>query len=290
MEKYFSKMKYVLLLVATMMLLVSCGKAETNNGKTENANANKNASESTEAAAGDDKKYGLDISEITVATSPGYKPFEFMEGDELVGYDIDIWNEFEKRTGIKVNWEQADFAGLLGLLDTDRAQVVAAQMGPTPEREQRYAFSEPISYFKSVVIIKEDEKDIKTAEDLAGKKIGVGAGNNMKSDIDAMYPNGEVKWEIYNSATLEGMLKEVANGKLDGCIAQDVQGLTAIKDTGLPLKVTPAFKSEPGTLVVKKENKELLDAINAFIADIQADGTLQKISEKWVGMDITKPE
>ena len=290
MEKYFSKMKYVLFLVAAMMLLVSCGKAETNNGKTENANANKNASESTESAAGDDKKYGLDISEITVATSPGYKPFEFMEGDELVGYDIDIWNEFEKRTGIKVNWEQADFAGLLGLLDTDRAQVVAAQMGPTPEREQRYAFSEPISYFKSVVIIKEDEKDIKTAEDLAGKKIGVGAGNNMKSDIDAMYPNGEVKWEIYNSATLEGMLKEVANGKLDGCIAQDVQGLTAIKDTGLPLKVTPAFKSEPGTLVVKKENKELLDAINAFIADIQADGTLQKISEKWVGMDITKPE
>lgn len=290
MEKYFSKMKYVLLLVATMMLLVSCGKAETNNSKTENANANKNASESTEAASGDDKKYGLDISEITIATSPGYKPFEFMEGDELVGYDIDIWNEFEKRTGIKVNWEQADFAGLLGLLDTDRAQVVAAQMGPTPEREQRYAFSEPISYFKSVVIIKEDEKDIKTAEDLAGKKIGVGAGNNMKNDIDAMYPNGEVKWEIYNSATLEGMLKEVANGKLDGCIAQDVQGLTAIKDTGLPLKVTPAFKSEPGTLVVKKENKELLDAINAFIADIQADGTLQKISEKWVGMDITKPE
>ncbi|CAC9933579.1 arginine ABC transporter, periplasmic arginine-binding protein ArtP family protein [Aedoeadaptatus coxii] len=285
MKHYFKKFSYVLLMVATLMLLASCGKAETNNAKKENANSNK-----PEATASADKKYGLDISEITIATSPGYKPFEYMEDGKLVGYDIDIWNEFEKRTGIKVNWEQADFSGLLGLLDTDRAQVVAAQMGPTPEREQRYAFSEPISYFKSVLIVKEDEKDIKTAEDLAGKTIGVGAGNNMKADIDKMYPNGDVKWEIFNSATLDGMLKEVANGKLDGCLAQDIQGLTAIKETGLPLKVTPAFKSEPGTLVVKKDNKELLDAINAFIADIQADGTLKQISEKWIGMDITKAE
>lgn len=268
------------------MLLASCGKAETNNAKTENSNSNK---PETQAAA-DDKKYGLDISEITVATSPGYEPFEFMKDGELAGYDVDIWNEFEKRTGIKVNWEHADFSGLLGLLDTDRAQVVAAQMGPTPEREERYAFSEPISYFKSLIIVREDEQEIKTAEDLAGKTIGVGAGNNMKNDIDEMYPNGEVKWEIYNSATLEGMLKEVANGKIDGCLAQDIQGLTAIKATGLPLKVTPAFNSDPGTFVVKKDNKELLDAINAFIADIQADGTLKEISEKWTEMDITQPE
>lgn len=286
MQRYFKKFSYIFLMVATLMLLASCGKAETNNGKTKNVNSNK---PETEAAA-DDKKYGLDISEITVATSPGYEPFEFMKDGELVGYDIDIWNEFEKRTGIKVNWEHADFSGLLGLLDTDRAQVVAAQMGPTPEREERYAFSEPISYFKSLIIVREDEQEIKTAEDLAGKTIGVGAGNNMKNDIDEMYPNGEVKWEIYNSATLEGMLKEVANGKIDGCLAQDIQGLTAIKATGLPLKVTPAFNSDPGTFVVKKGNKELLDAINAFIADIQADGTLKEISEKWTEMDITQPE
>lgn len=286
MQRYFKKFSYIFLMVATLMLLASCGKAETNNAKTENSNSNK---PETQAAA-DDKKYGLDISEITVATSPGYEPFEFMKDGELVGYDIDIWNEFEKRTGIKVNWEHADFSGLLGLLDTDRAQVVAAQMGPTPEREERYAFSEPISYFKSLIIVREDEQEIKTAEDLAGKTIGVGAGNNMKNDIDEMYPNGEVKWEIYNSATLEGMLKEVANGKIDGCLAQDIQGLTAIKATGLPLKVTPAFNSDPGTFVVKKDNKELLDAINAFIADIQADGTLKEISEKWTEMDITKPE
>ena len=286
MQRYFKKFSYIFLMVATLMLLASCGKAETNNAKTENSNSNK---PETQAAA-DDKKYGLDISEITVATSPGYEPFEFMKDGELVGYDIDIWNEFEKRTGIKVNWEHADFSGLLGLLDTDRAQVVAAQMGPTPEREERYAFSEPISYFKSLIIVREDEQEIKTAEDLAGKTIGVGAGTNMKNDIDEMYPNGEVKWEIYNSATLEGMLKEVANGKIDGCLAQDIQGLTAIKATGLPLKVTPAFNSDPGTFVVKKDNKELLDAINAFIADIQADGTLKEISEKWTEMDITKPE
>lgn len=286
MQRYFKKFSYIFLMVATLMLLASCGKAETNNGKTKNVNSNKSETE----AAADDKKYGLDISEITVATSPGYEPFEFMKDGELVGYDIDIWNEFEKRTGIKVNWEHADFSGLLGLLDTDRAQVVAAQMGPTPEREERYAFSEPISYFKSLIIVREDEQEIKTAEDLAGKTIGVGAGNNMKNDIDEMYPNGEVKWEIYNSATLEGMLKEVANGKIDGCLAQDIQGLTAIKATGLPLKVTPAFNSDPGTFVVKKDNKELLDAINAFIADIQADGTLKEISEKWTEMDITKPE
>lgn len=183
---------------------------------------------------------------------------------------------------------EADFSGLLGLLDSGKADVVAAQLTPTPEREEKYAFTEPETYYGSVIVVSNDNTDIKSADDLAGKTIGVGAGNEMQQDIEAMYPNGEVKFEIYQSATLENMLKDVEMGRIDGMLAQDIQAYMAIEKSGVKCKVvTPAFESSCGALAVKKDNTELLDGLNAFIKEIKEDGTLKAISEKWIGADVS---
>ena len=242
--------------------------------------------ETTEEAT--DAKYGLDMDQIVVAISSGYEPFCFDKDGELQGYDVDMWKEFEARTGIKVVWERADFSGLLGLLDSGKADVVAAQLTPTPEREEKYAFADPETYYGSVIVVNGDNTEIKSADDLAGKTIGVGAGNEMQQDIEAMYPNGEVTFEIYQSATLENMLKDVEMGRIDGMLAQDIQAYMAIEKSGVDCKVvTPAFESSCGALAVKKENTELLDGLNAFMKEIKEDGTLTEISMKWIGADVS---
>ena len=230
------------------------------------------------------------IKSITVATSPGYAPFEYKDEEgNLVGYEVDIWNEFEERTGIEVNWEYADFSGLLGLLDTKKADIVSAQLGPNPDRVKNYDFSEPISYSGYVVVVASDNKDIQSFDDLAGKTIGMGSGSNAETIVKEKYPNNEVNIEFYTSATLENQYADLEYKRIDAVIAQNVQVYQALEKGSIQSKVLdPAISSNPSCFVMSKDQDELMTLVNDFIKEIKEDGTLQEISMKWIGTDITK--
>ena len=95
----------ILLCGALVLSMAACGSkegAKKEETKTEETTKG-NSGEAT------DKKYGLDMDSIVVAISSGYEPFCFDKDNELQGYDVDMWKEFEERTGIKVKWERADF-------------------------------------------------------------------------------------------------------------------------------------------------------------------------------------
>ena len=281
------KRKIVSVLLCVSMctaMIVGCGQSSSESAeKTEETEETKETEESS-----DKLDLGLDIESVTVATSPGYEPFEFEEDGELKGYDVDIWNEFEERTGIEVKWEYADFSGLLGLISSGKADAVSAQMSPTPEREESFCFSDPVNYYGSTVVVAEDNEKIKNIDDLSRKTIGVGSGNAMQQSVEAMYPDGDVKFEVYTSATLEAMLDDIAYGRIDAVLAQDIQTYMAMKaNENLKLKVLDPFEYGTATIVFDKENTELRDAMNKFIEILREDGTLKEISEKWVGVDIT---
>ena len=249
---------------------------------------NKKTEESKDEAKDDKLDLGLDVDSVTVATSPGYEPFEFEEDGELKGYDVDIWNEFSERTGIEVKWEYADFSGLLGLLSSGKADAVSAQMSPTEERKDSYLFSDPVDYYGSTVVVGKDNDEIKSVKDLSGKTVGVGSGNSMQQAVEDMYPKGDVKFEVYTSATLEAMFDDIAYGRIDAVLAQDIQTYMAMKaNKNLKIKVLEPFAYDTATIVFAKDNTELCDAMNKFIKIIKEDGTLQEISEKWIGADIT---
>ena len=281
------KRKIVSVLLCVSMctaMIVGCGQSSSESAeKTEETEETKETEESS-----DKLDLGLDIESVTVATSPGYEPFEFEEDGELKGYDVDIWNEFEERTGIEVKWEYADFSGLLGLISSGKADAVSAQMSPTPEREESFCFSDPVNYYGSTVVVAEDNEEIKSVDDLSGKTVGGGSGNAMQQSVEAMYPDGDVKFEVYTSATLEAMLDDIAYGRIDAVLAQDIQTYMAMKaNENLKLKVLDPFEYGTATIVFDKENTELRDAMNKFIEILREDGTLKEISEKWVGVDIT---
>lgn len=272
-----------IMLYLTMGVTVMAGCS----GNTEETDAAETDASETEGEEGTNT-YGLDMDKIVVATSPGYEPFEYEEDGELKGYDVDIWKEFEERTGIEVEWEYTDFSGLLGLLQSGKADVVAAQMSPTEEREESFIFSDPVSYYGSTVVVAEDNDEIKSVEDLSGKVVGTGSGNNMQQIVEEMYPDGDVTFETYTSATLEAMLTDLVYGRIDAVLAQDIQTYMAMKSNEeLKIKVLEPFQYSEGCLVMDKSNTELADAVNTFLADLREDGTLSEISEKWIGEDIS---
>lgn len=275
-------------MVSIMLCLVMCTAAIAGcGGNTEESNTSE--TDASEAGDGEDTNtYGLDMDKIVVATSPGYEPFEYEEDGELMGYDVDIWKEFEERTGIEVEWEYTDFSGLLGLLQSGKADVVAAQMSPTEEREESFIFSDPVSYYGSTVVVAEDNDEIQSVEDLSGKVVGTGSGNNMQQVVEEMYPDGDVTFETYTSATLEAMLIDLVYGRIDAVLAQDIQTYMAMQaNEELKVKVLDPFQYSEGCLVMDKSSTELADAVNAFLADLREDGTLSEISEKWIGEDIS---
>lgn len=272
-----------IMLCLTMGVTVMAGCS----GNTEETDAAETDASETEGEEGTNT-YGLDMDKIVVATSPGYEPFEYEEDGELKGYDVDIWKEFEERTGIEVEWEYTDFSGLLGLLQSGKADVVAAQMSPTEEREESFIFSDPVSYYGSTVVVAEDNDEIKSVEDLSGKVVGTGSGNNMQQIVEEMYPDGDVTFETYTSATLEAMLTDLVYGRIDAVLAQDIQTYMAMKSNEeLKIKVLEPFQYSEGCLVMDTSNTELADAVNTFLADLREDGTLSEISEKWIGEDIS---
>lgn len=275
-------------MVSIMLCLVMCTAAIAGcGGNTEESNTSE--TDASEAGDGEDTNtYGLDMDKIVVATSPGYEPFEYEEDGELMGYDVDIWKEFEERTGIEVEWEYTDFSGLLGLLQSGKADVVAAQMSPTEEREENFIFSDPVSYYGSTVVVAEDNDEIQSVEDLSGKVVGTGSGNNMQQIVEEMYPDGDVTFETYTSATLDAMLTDLVYGRIDAVLAQDIQTYMAMQaNEELKVKVLDPFQYSEGCLVMDKSSTELADAVNAFLADLREDGTLSEISEKWIGEDIS---
>lgn len=278
-------------LISILLCVTMIGALAAGCGSNEEAES-KDSTEASEDAKGEDDgllDLGLDMESVTVATSPGYAPFEYQEDGELLGYDVDIWNEFEARTGIEVKWEFADFSGLLGLIQSGKADAVSAQMAPNEEREKSFIFTDPVNYYGSVVVVAEDNDEIKSVEDLSGKVIGVGSGNTMQATVEAMYPDGDITFETYTSATLEAMFADIEYGRIDAVLAQDIQTSMAMKENpNLKIKMLDAFEYAPATIVIEKNNTELRDAMNEFIGILKEDGTLKELSEKWVGIDITE--
>ncbi|EML9210178.1 transporter substrate-binding domain-containing protein [Clostridioides difficile] len=228
---------------------------------------------------------------IRVATSGTYYPFAFKDKDKLKGFEVDFWDEFAKRTNCKVEWVLTDFSGLFGLLEADKADAVSAQLTATPEREKKYAFSDAYNYSGTNIIVREDDTSIKSIDDLVGKKVGVGTGAVANEILKEKYPNDEIKIVNYSSATLKGNYQDLEMGRLDAVVAQDVEALIAIKEQKLNLKmIEPPIQFGACSFALQKNEKgeKWTKEINEVIEEMYKDGTLTKISENWLGKDITK--
>jgi putative S-methylcysteine transport system substrate-binding protein len=90
-------------------------------------------------------KEGSKKEVIKVGTSGGYFPFTYTENDELKGFDIDVWNEIGKRMGKEIEFKQAKFSGLFGMLDTGKIDTISNQITITDKRLEKYDFSVPCS-------------------------------------------------------------------------------------------------------------------------------------------------
>ncbi|KIL51000.1 transporter substrate-binding domain-containing protein [Jeotgalibacillus campisalis] len=211
--------------------------------------------------------------QLTFASSGLYKPFNYEEGGELKGFDVEIGKAIAEQMGLEPNPITTPWETILQGLTGERFDAIIGSMAITNERAEQVDFSDPYYYSGGMIFVAEGNEEITSAEDLEGKKIGVVA----QSTYDEAAQEYTEDIQYYNSDVVALNDLEI-EGRLDAVITADVVGFEAmaaglgIKDVGDPLWI------EQAAIAVNKDNPELLEAINEALAEIQEDGTYDDIS------------
>lgn len=223
--------------------------------------------------------------EITIGTEGTYAPFTFHdESDNLTGFDIEIAREVFKRLDIKPNFIETKWDGIIAGLDAKRYDMVANQVAIRPERLEKYDMSDPYIVSKAVLIVREDNNEIKTLEDLDGKKVGQSLDSNYRKMAEEHGATNTVI-DGFNQA-----IDLLVSKRIDATINDSLSYLDLVKQRpDLPIK--SVYEEENATsnaFLFRKDNKELVEAVNGALAAMKEDGTYLKISEKWFGTDVSK--
>lgn len=224
---------------------------------------------------------------LRVGLEGTYSPFGYQdEKGTLVGFDVDVARAVAEKMGLKAEFLPSKWEGILAALEAGRFDVVANQVTITDERRKVYDFSQPYTYSGLQILVRKDRKDIKSLDDLAGKKVGVLLGTNHEQFLREHQPKAIVQTydedATRNQELLVGRIDAIFNDRLITGAVTRIYGGNIVSVGGLISDTRQGF-------AVKKGNPELVAALDKALRDLTADGTMARISEKWFSADVTHP-
>jgi cystine transport system substrate-binding protein len=228
-----------------------------------------------------------DRGTLIVGLEGTYPPFSFQgEDGKLTGFEVEFADALAQHMGVKAKLQPTKWDGMLASLESKRIDVVINQVTISPERQKKYDFSTPYTVSGIQALVKKGaESSITKPEDLKGKKVGVGLGTNYEQWLRANVPGVDVR--TYDDDPTK--YQDLRVGRINAILVDRLAALDLVKKTGDTLAVAGApFSRQESGVAIRKDNPELLAAINKAIAEMQKDGSLAKISEKWFGADVTK--
>lgn len=220
-------------------------------------------------------------NEVVVATDATYPPFEYVENGKVIGFDVDLGAEIGKEIGIPFRFQSLEWAGVLGSLESGKADLVMSGVTITQERKQKgYLFSRP--YFLSGQTIARRKGDTRIAH-LSDLKDKVASVQQETTGQIALEKAGVPKDHILKFDQLQDGLTDVQNRKSDAAVA-DLPALTRILKRSFPdLELVGGVEvSENVGIVAWKGETELIARVNKALERIMADGRYAAIHAKWI--------
>ena len=216
--------------------------------------------------------------QLTTCTQLPYEPFQFRQGDKIVGFDIDMVDLVAQRLGVPQQIVETPFDNIQSgvALDTGLCDIGAAAMTITDARKQNLDFSDP--YFDATqALLVPPNSPIAGPEQLTGKRLGVQNGTTGQQYAQQNLSGAELV--VFDDIGLE--LTAVQTGGIDAAINDNAPLLDfAAKNAGF--KVTAQFDTgEQYGYVVKKGNTAVLEAVNGAIADARSSGKYDELFKKW---------
>lgn len=230
---------------------------------------------SNDDSSSEDKTYkvGIDVT---------YPPFEYKDGDTYKGIDIDLIQAIADDQNFKIEFEAMDFSGIIPALQADQLDIAIAGMSITPEREKVVTFSDP--YFEAglILVVKDNNDDIKSVDDLKGERVAVKKGTTGAKYATDNADKLGIKVTQFNDSP--AMFQEVKNGNAAALIEDYPVISYANKQQNLGLKLVGDRLNGDnyGIAVLKGENKDLMKKINTGLANLKDSGEYDEIVDRYL--------
>lgn len=222
----------------------------------------------------------VNTGQLTTCTQLPFEPFQFKQGDAIVGFDVDMVDVVAKKLGVRQQIVDTPFDGIQSGadLDTGKCDVGAAAMTITDARRQNIDFSDP--YFDATqALLTKNDSGITDAPQLVGKKLGVQNATTGQEYATKNVPGAQIS--VFEDIGL--LLTAVKTGQVDAAI-NDNGPLLDFAKKNPELTVTKEFNTgEQYGFGLKKGNTALRDAVNEAIKAARSDGTYDTIYQKWFG-------
>ena len=214
---------------------------------------------------------------LTVGSDATWPPMEFVEGDKIVGFDVDIAKEIAKRMGLEIDYQNAAWDGIFPALIVHKYDMVISSVTITEDRQKEMDFSVPYFQTDQAFAVREDS-DIDSEEKLNGKIAGAQIGTT--GEIVAREIEGlEVK--TYDDILLA--FEDLKAERVDTIVSDSYMGLDYVKNNkGLKIGVVVVTDEQLG-IAFAQDTPELVEAVNNALTEIIDDGTYDDIYAKWFG-------
>ena len=272
-------MKKIATLLAALMLMTAAfagcgndtGSSAAGTSSTASESSTTQSSETSQEASTEETSGSGET--LVMATNAFFEPYEYYEGDEIVGIDAEIG---------KAIADKLEFDAIIPAIQNGKASIGMAGMTVTPDREKNVSFSQTYATGVQVIIVPEGS-DITSADDLEGKKIGVQQGTTGDlycSDTPENGGFGEDAVTRYSKGS--DAVMALLSGKVD-CVVIDNEPAKAFVEANEGLKILDtAYVEEEYAIAVAKDNTELLEKVDAALGELKEDGTVQSIIDKYI--------
>jgi cystine transport system substrate-binding protein len=223
---------------------------------------------------------------LRIGTEGTYAPFTFHDAsNQLTGFDVEIGRAIAERMGVKAEFVEGKWDGLIAGLSGNRYDAVINEVGITDERKAKFDFSQPYIVSHPAIIVSSDNTSIKSFADLKGKKsaqtLTSNYGQIVRDQGGELVPvqgfneaidlvtSGRVEATVNDSLSFFDFQKQKPNAKVK---------IAAIDQTG----------GTPSAVLIRKGNHKLQAAINAALEKMKADGSYAQIMQKYFGKDVSQ--
>ena len=260
------------------LALTACGGSSSTASSAAASSVASSAAASSEAASAAADLTTVEAGKLTMATNATFPPYEMTtDNGTIEGIDVETAQAIADKLGLELQVDDMDFDAALLSVQQGKADIAMAGITVTDERKAVMAFSDSYATGIQSIIVPEGS-DIATADDLAGKKIGTQRGttgylycsDDFGEDAVVAYDNGLTAVQALNNAQVDAVVIDNEPAK---AYVESNPGLK-ILDT--------SYAEEDYAIGMNKDNTALLDAVNAALEELKADGTLQSIVDKYI--------
>lgn len=276
------KKQFLALAMAAMMAasLAGCSSkpAETKAPETA-AETQEAAGETTEAAdetAEESKEEAAAGGVLVMGTNAEFPPYEYYEDNDIVGIDVEIAKAIAEKMGMELQIEDMAFDAIIPAVTSGKADFGAAGMTVTEERQRSVEFTDTYANSNQVAIVKEDS-DITGSADLEGKTIGVQLGTTGDALATELK---DATVERYNKG-LEAV-QSLTQGKIDAVVIDQATAQAFVKKTEGIKILEEKMSEEEYAIAIKKGNTDLVEKMNAAIAELKSEGKIDEIVAKYM--------